>query len=113
MNLSSKKLINHESIKKSDRNNESSSVNVDQSQDKGLKQEILEMAIHHLKDLYSISSREMDVFKLIINGLSNKEISEQLFISEHTVKNHITRILQKLNVTDRVQAMAMVYETCY
>ena len=55
----------------------------------------------------------MDVFKLIINGLSNKEISEQLFISEHTVKNHITRILQKLNVTDRVQAIAMVYETCY
>ena len=54
----------------------------------------------------------MDVFKLIINGLSNKEISEQLFISEHTVKNHITHILQKLNVTDRVQAIAMVYETC-
>ena len=54
----------------------------------------------------------MDVFKLIVNGLSNKEISEQLFISEHTVKNHITHILQKLNVTDRVQAIAMVYETC-
>ncbi|MBD8067391.1 EAL domain-containing protein [Bacillus sp. PS06] len=79
---------------------------------KDLKGEILEAAIHHTKALYSISQREFDVFKLIISGLSNKEISEQLFISEHTVKNHITRILQKLNVTDRVQAMAMVYEIC-
>ena len=40
--LSSKKLINHESVKKPERNNESSSINVDQSQDKGLKPEILE-----------------------------------------------------------------------
>ena len=110
--FSREKVINHESIKKSDQTSYSSLINFNQSQDKGLKQEILEMAIHHLKDLYSISSREMDVFKLIVNGLSNKEISEQLFISEHTVKNHITHILQKLNLTDRVQAIAMVYEKC-
>ena len=48
----------------------------------------------------------------MINGLSNKEISEKLFISEHTVKNHVTHILQKIKVTDRVQAIAMIYETC-
>ena len=75
-------------------------------------EEILSTALDHLKELYAISSREMDVFKLIVNGLSNKEISDQLFISEHTVKNHITRIFQKLAVNDRLQAMAKVYQTC-
>ena len=89
-----------------------SPLNFYHSQDKELTQDILEGAINRTKEMYSISSREMDVFKLIISGLSNKEISEQLFISEHTVKNHITHILQKLNVNDRVQAIAMVYETC-
>lgn len=79
---------------------------IDQNQD------ILNAALKHLKDLYTISTREMDVFKLIVNGLSNKEISEELFISEHTVKNHITRIFQKLTVNDRLQAMAKVYQTC-
>ncbi|MBB6446897.1 EAL domain-containing protein [Bacillus benzoevorans] len=83
-----------------------------QSQDKILRQEIQEGAILYIKREYGISSRELDVFKLIIDGLSNKEISEKLFISEHTVKNHITHILQKLKVTDRVQAMALVYDTC-
>lgn len=72
----------------------------------------LHTALNQLKEVYSISTREMDVFKLIVNGLSNKEISDQLFISEHTVKNHITRIFQKLAVNDRLQAMAKVYQTC-
>lgn len=83
-----------------------------QSQDKNLKQEVLEGAIQYIRQEFSLSSREVDVFKLVIDGLSNREISEQLFISEHTVKNHITHILQKLKVTDRVQAMALVYDTC-
>lgn len=74
--------------------------------------EILNSALNHTKELYSISNREMDVFRLIVNGLSNKEISDHLFISEHTVKNHITRIFQKLTVNDRLQAMAKVYQTC-
>jgi diguanylate cyclase (GGDEF)-like protein/PAS domain S-box-containing protein len=75
-------------------------------------QYILVSALNRTKDLYAISSREMDVFKLLVNGLSNKEISDELFISEHTVKNHITRIFQKLAVTDRLQAMAKVYQAC-
>lgn len=74
--------------------------------------EILNAALDQLKEAYLISTREMDVFRLIVNGLSNKEISNQLFISEHTVKNHITRIFQKLAVNDRLQAMAKVYKTC-
>ena len=82
------------------------------NQDKDFKQEIIEAALIHMKDQFKISSREMDVFTCIISGKSNKEISEQLFISEHTVKNHITKILQKLHVADRVQAISMVYEFC-
>ncbi|MCU9612546.1 EAL domain-containing protein [Caldibacillus lycopersici] len=74
------------------------------------KENVLISALNNLKEMYSISSREIEVFELILAGLSNKEISSALFISEHTVKNHITKIFQKLNVTDRVQAMAMVYQ---
>lgn len=74
--------------------------------------EILTAALNNTKDIYMISIREMDVFKLLVDGLSNKEISERLFISEHTVKNHITRIFQKLTVNDRVQAIAKVYQAC-
>jgi diguanylate cyclase (GGDEF)-like protein len=87
-------------------------IQVEQPPSKGLKQDIIRTALKHIQKRYSISSREMDVFHLIITGLSNKDISEKLFISEHTVKNHITHILQKLNVTDRVQAIALVYENC-
>ncbi|CAI6079890.1 EAL domain-containing protein [Cohnella sp. JJ-181] len=75
-------------------------------------QAILQVAIFRTKEQYDISSRETEVFQLIVEGLSNKEISEKLFISEHTVKNHITRIFQKLNVTDRMQAMSFVYQAC-
>ncbi|MEH7114112.1 EAL domain-containing protein [Neobacillus niacini] len=78
----------------------------------GPSQHILVAALERTKNIYSISSREMDVFKLLVNGLSNKEISDELFISEHTVKNHITRIFQKLAVSDRLQAMAKVYQAC-
>lgn len=75
-------------------------------------QELLQAALYHIKELYSISAREMDVFQLIVKGLSNKEISDKLFISEHTVKNHITHIFQKLTVNDRLQAMAKIYQIC-
>jgi diguanylate cyclase (GGDEF)-like protein/PAS domain S-box-containing protein len=73
---------------------------------------VLVAALNRTKELYSISSREMDVFQLLVNGLSNKEISDELFISEHTVKNHFTHIFQKLAVSDRLQAMAKVYQSC-
>ncbi|WHT47370.1 EAL domain-containing protein [Sporosarcina thermotolerans] len=69
-------------------------------------------ALEKLKKKHSISTRELEVFDLLLDGLGNKEISQKLFISEHTVKNHVTRIFQKLNVTDRAQAMAMVYQYC-
>lgn len=67
-------------------------------------------ALVQLHKEFNLSPRELEVFKLITTGLTNKEISENLFISEHTVKNHISNIFRKMNVTDRAQAMALVYE---
>ncbi|MDH7480268.1 MAG: response regulator transcription factor, partial [Syntrophomonadaceae bacterium] len=54
--------------------------------------------------LERLTSREREVLKLISTGESNRDISERLFISEKTVKNHITSILRKLGAKDRTQA---------
>jgi diguanylate cyclase (GGDEF)-like protein len=93
-----------------DSSNHIQSLKLD-SYDENMKNEIVDSSLQHLQEEYTISSREMDVFHLLIHGLTNKEISDQLFISEHTVKNHITKIFQKLNVSDRLQAIALVYDT--
>jgi DNA-binding NarL/FixJ family response regulator len=51
-----------------------------------------------------LTNREMEILELIIEGLSNKEIAMRLSISQQTVKNHVTSILSKLNLSDRTQA---------
>jgi DNA-binding NarL/FixJ family response regulator len=51
-----------------------------------------------------LTNREMEILELIIEGLSNKEIAARLSISQQTVKNHVTSILSKLNLSDRTQA---------
>ena len=63
------------------------------------------------KELEELSERERDVFRLMTNGLSNAEIGMELYISETTVKTHVTHILQKLNLRDRVQAVVLAYQT--
>jgi DNA-binding NarL/FixJ family response regulator len=59
------------------------------------------------------TSREVDVLKLLVKGASNKEISAALFVSEGTVKNHVTHILTKLQVTSRTQAALRARELGY
>lgn len=51
-----------------------------------------------------LSEREVDILRLIVSGSNNKEIAETLFITEGTVKNHVTHILGKMSVRDRTQA---------
>ena len=63
------------------------------------------------KALDELSDREREVFRLIARGLSNAEIGKELFISETTVKTHVTHILQKLDLRDRVQAVVLAYQT--
>jgi DNA-binding NarL/FixJ family response regulator len=62
------------------------------------------------KELEELTSREMEVLQLIARGLSNAEIGEQLFISDTTVKTHVTHVFQKLNLRDRVQAVVLAYQ---
>ena len=61
--------------------------------------------------LDQLTERELDVFRLIARGHSNAEIGRDLYISETTVKTHITHILQKLDLRDRVQAVVLAHET--
>jgi DNA-binding NarL/FixJ family response regulator len=63
------------------------------------------------KELEDLTERELEVFRLIAHGLSNAEIGKELFISETTVKTHVTRVLQKLHLRDRVQAVVLAYQT--
>jgi DNA-binding NarL/FixJ family response regulator len=53
----------------------------------------------------TLSVREVEVLDCVAQGLSNKEIADALYITEQTVKNHMTSVLRKLDVSDRVQAV--------
>jgi two-component system response regulator DegU len=64
-------------------------------------------ALEIRRPLHLLTRRECEVLQLLADGKSNRGIGEELFISEKTVKNHVSNILQKMNVNDRTQAVVV------
>jgi DNA-binding NarL/FixJ family response regulator len=63
------------------------------------------------REVDDLTERELEILRLIAAGLSNAEIGRELFIGETTVKTHVTHVLQKLDLRDRVQAVVMAHQT--
>jgi DNA-binding NarL/FixJ family response regulator len=61
--------------------------------------------------LRELTERELEVFRLLGRGFSNREVARELWISESTVKTHVTRVFAKLELRDRAQAVVMAYES--
>ena len=76
-----------------------------------LIEEFAQRATRPAADLTALTERENEVLRLVARGLSNAEIAAALFVTENTVKTHVARMLMKLGLRDRVQAVVLAYES--
>jgi DNA-binding NarL/FixJ family response regulator len=67
-----------------------------------------EVDLEHAKAEYLLTNKEVRVLELLCRGCSNKEISAELFISEHTAKDHVKNIMRKMGTTSRSEVMALL-----
>ncbi|HLR62364.1 MAG TPA: response regulator transcription factor [Lentibacillus sp.] len=73
--------------------------------DESMSATVSETGVEYHKPLHLLTRRECEVLQLLADGKSNRGVAERLYISEKTVKNHVSNILQKMNVNDRTQAV--------